>query len=175
MKLINRMKKIALLLMCSLCMVSCKSKDGYFRMPELEFISDASFFRAVGTAEDASIQTAKSKAVHLAKLEIAKSMGSVMEATVKSYIGVMNDGENRTAFEQISRETVKQSLVEVIIKDAIYKREKNGNYSCRAFVEMPSQTVSGAFSSLSSDNVNLDKEIFNREYNKALTSINKQP
>jgi uncharacterized GH25 family protein len=154
-------------------MISCKSKDGYFRMPELEFKSDAYFFRAVGTAEDASIQTAKSKAVHLAKLEIAKGMGSVMEATVKSYLGVMNDGENRTAFEQISRETVKQALVEVIIKDVVYKQEKNGSYSCRAFVEMPAQTVSGTFSSLGSNSVKLDKEAFGREYNKALTAINK--
>lgn len=166
------MKYILLLCALGLCMFSCKSKDGYFRMPELDFRSDAYFFRAVGSAEDAAMQTAKAKAVHLAKLDIAKSMGSVMEATVKNYLGSANNGDSQDRFEQISRETVRQSLVDVRLKDLVYKREKNGNFSCIAFVEMPVQEVSGRFARLGAESVQLDKELFEQEYNRALSTIN---
>ncbi|MDR1919944.1 MAG: hypothetical protein LBQ65_09915 [Tannerellaceae bacterium] len=169
------LKQIILLLGLSVCLSACKTQSEFFRTPFQDFTSDAFYFRAVGYGEDTDIQLARSKAIHLAKVEMARNIRSVCQQTITNYILQTSTGDNvelKEKFESISTESISESLAYVTVKDVVFKKEKNDRYTCYAKIEMPTTHVRETLAGQSRDKIDLQADSFEQAYGKVLSEMN---
>jgi hypothetical protein len=169
-----------LLLPLALClgMQGCGTKNAFIKDPFGDYVSDAAFFRAVGQGTDTDMQRAKSKALHNAKVEIARSANSVCQMAVVNYLdqtGKNTDISLREQFISVSTESVNRALVHVITEDVLYSRDKNGQYTCYAKVKVEKGNVLDAFAGSMKEKAELDAELFRQVVDRAVTQINSRP
>jgi len=159
----------------SLFLHQCAMNRGVVKNPFDDYKSDAFFFRAVGIGEDMDMQRARSKAVHQAKVEIARSANSVCQQIVLDYLNQTGNGTDITLKEQfitISTESVSESLVNVIVEDVVFKKDKNNKYTCYAKVKVQESNVFATFSNRSSDKMEINAELFKQITDKVINQIN---
>jgi hypothetical protein len=169
------LKQIIFLVGVSVCLTACKTQSEFFRTPFQDFTSDAFYFRAVGYGEDADIQLARSKAIHLAKVEMARNIRSVCRQTITNYIVQTGNGDNielKEKFESISTESISESLAYVTVKDVVFTKEKNNRYTCYAKIEMPTENVRETLAGQSRDRIDLNPDSFGQAYGKVLSEMN---
>lgn len=80
--------------------------------------SDAEFFRAAGNGKSRNLATSKDKAMLNAKTRLAGLINSTIKSVTEQYTNEMDVGdatEFEQSFEQMTRDVVKQKLVEVAV------------------------------------------------------------
>jgi len=170
---------IGLMLLATVClfMQGCKTKSDFIREPFGEYRSDSVFFRLVGLGEDADLQRAKSKAMHNAKVEIARNAQSVCQQVVLDYLNQTGNNDNVNLKEQfisVSTESVSESLVNVEVEDVIYKKDKNNHYTCYAKVKVRKDNVFDTFADRTQDKMNINSGLLKQIINRVVNQINTQ-
>ena len=165
------------LLSIALCLSiqGCKTKSEFVKEPFGEYTSDAFFFRSVGMGEDKDMLRARSKAVHNAKVEIARNAQSVCQLIVLDYLDQTQNNNNinlKDRFISVSTESVSESLVNVDIENVVYKKDKNELYTCYAMVKVQKDNVFSTFANNSQEKMNLNAELFKQVVDKAVNQIN---
>ncbi|MDR1556126.1 MAG: hypothetical protein LBS88_03720 [Tannerellaceae bacterium] len=161
-----------------LCLGGCKTKSKFISDPFGDYVSDAFFFRAVGQGEDADMQRAKSKALHNAKVDIARSANSVCQMVVLDYldqIGKNADISLREQFISVSTESVSRSLVNVVTEEVVYNQDKSGLYTCYAKVKVEKSNVFDTFAGRMKEKDDLNASIFKQVIDKVVTQVNDKP
>jgi len=158
-----------------LFMQGCKTKSGFIKEPFGEYRSDSVFFRSVGLGEDMDLQRAKSKAMHNAKVEIARNAQSVCQQVVLDYLNQTDNNNNinlKDQFISVSTESVSESLVNVEVEDVIMKKDKNNLYTCYAKVKVQKNNVFDTFADRSQDKMNINAELLKQVIDKVVNQIN---
>jgi hypothetical protein len=153
----------------------CGTKSAFIREPFGEYVSDATFFRAVGQGKDRDMQRARSKALHNAKVDIARSAHSVCRMVAVNYLdqaAANADISLREQFVSVSAESVNRALVHVETEDAVYSRDKSGEYTCHAKVRVKKDHVLDTFAGDIKEKTALDEALFRQVAGRAVTQIN---
>jgi hypothetical protein len=159
-------------------MQGCKTKSDLIREVFGDYRSDALFFRTVGQGDDNDMQLAKSKAIHRAKLEIARNASSVCQQIVLDYLDQTGNGSDTRLKEQfisVSTESVSTSLVNVAIEDVVFEKGKDGRYTAYAKVKVAIENVIDTFAGRSEEKMDVNKEMLKRISDKVVNQINAQP
>ena len=103
------------------------------------------FFRATGSAESRDAETAKSKALLMAKQRMASFVQTQINQVAENYSAERqiadNLGDFSTRFQQITREVLSQTIVDIaIIGDKTYTN-KSGNYVSYIALEAKKKVV----------------------------------
>ncbi|MDR1345011.1 MAG: hypothetical protein LBJ39_06630 [Tannerellaceae bacterium] len=170
----------SLVLPAALCLSiqGCKTNNGLIREAFGDYRSDALFFRTVGQGEDKDMQLAKSKAIHRAKLEIARSASSVCQQIVLDYLDQTGNGGDTNLKEQfisVSTESVSASLVNVAIEDVVFEKGKDGRYTSYAKVKVAVENVIDTFAGRSQEKMEINKDMLKRISDKVVNQIDAQP
>jgi hypothetical protein len=142
------------------------------------YVSDAVFFRAVGQGTDADMQRARSKALHNAKVEIARSAHSVCRMVVMDYLDQTGRNDSislRERFVSVSMESVNRSLVNVETEEVAYRKERDGLYTCYAKVKVERGNVLDAFAGSMEEKTDLDAVLFRQVVDKVETELSRKP
>jgi len=162
-------------IVCCLFLNGCKTKSVFFREEFSDYKSDAFFFRAVGYGEDMDMQRARSKAIHNAKIDIARSASSVCQQIIIDVLNQTGNNENINLKEQfiaISTESISESLVHALVEDVIFRKEKNNQYICYAKVKVQQSNVFETFASRSQEKMNINAELLKQVVDKAVNTLN---
>ncbi|MDR2810247.1 MAG: hypothetical protein LBB84_06790 [Tannerellaceae bacterium] len=170
----------AFVLPLTLClsMQGCGTRTKFIKDPFAGYVSDALCFRAVGQGEDADMQRAKSKALHQAKVEIARSANSVCQMVVVNYldqVGRNSDITLREQFISVSTESVNRALVHVETEEVVYSKDKSGLYTCYAKVKVEKNNVLDAFEGNMKEKTDLNAATFKQIVDQVVTRINNEP
>lgn len=105
-----------------------------------EYRTDATHFRATGTALSTDRQVAKDKALMAARAELATEINTTMERVTDRYNSSYNvgeDDETRGKFQDLARQLVKQTLSgSVVTCEKLTKDEQGGKYHFYVCVEL---------------------------------------
>ena len=109
-----------------------------------EYSSNKDLFRARQSGTSPDLPTAKKIALQNAKAEIASDIESVIKRSTDQYTTqrtIATKQEFKNKFEELSREVVKQNVVDATtIAEKVFK-EKDGSYTYWVVVEVPKQSV----------------------------------
>jgi hypothetical protein len=160
---------------CCLLLSGCKTKHAFFREEFSDYKTDAFFFRAVGYGEDTDMQRARSKAIHSAKIDIARNANAVCQQIIIDVLNQTNNNENINLKEQfiaISTESISESLFHIIVEDVIFRKDNNNQYICYAKVKVQEGNVFETFANRSQEKMNMNVEIFKQIVDKAINTLN---
>ena len=144
---------------------------------ESKYKSDKDFFRAKQIGKSPDLATAKKIALQNAKAELAGNINALVKRVTIQYVNqrTINDKvEFGNKFEEESRETVKQTLIDVKVMDEKIFKETDGSYSFWTVIEVSKQSILDGVNSnvLKNEKLQLDydqkkfEEIFNSEMEK---------
>ena len=133
------------------------------------------FFRATGSAESKDAETAKSKALLLAKQRLASFVQTQINQVAENYSAERqitdNLGDFSTRFQQITREVLSQTIVDIaVIGDKTFTN-KSGNYVSYIALEAKKKVVYEKLKELSLRRQNLtpsDKAAISEMIDKAI-------
>jgi hypothetical protein len=144
------MKKIfSIAILTALIVVSCGAPKGLTQVKGpfegSSYQGSRRFFRATGSGESRDAETAKSKALLLAKQRLASFVQTQINQVAENYSAERQISENlgdfSTRFQQITREVLSQTIVNIsIIGDKTYKN-KNGNFISYIALEAKKKVV----------------------------------
>lgn len=101
--------------------------------------SDAEYFRAAGSGKSANMATSKDKAMLNAKTRLAGLINSTIKSVTEQYtneIDVGDASEFEQSFEQMTRDVVKQQLVEVAVTCEKTGTGTSGQYETYLAIEV---------------------------------------
>ena len=134
-----------------------------------EYSSNKDYFRARQSGTSPDLPTAKKIALQNAKAEIASDIQSLVKRTTDQYTSqrtIANKQEFKNKFEELSREVVKQQLVDATtVAEKVFK-EKTGSYTYWAVVEVPKQSTLEGINKGISTNKNLQLDFDRFQYEK---------
>jgi len=134
-----------------------------------EYSSNKDLFRARQSGTSPDLPTAKKIALQNAKAEIASDIESVIKRTTDQYTTqrtIATKQEFKNKFEELSREVVKQNVVDATtIAEKVFK-EKDGGYTYWVVVEVPKQSVLEGINNKISKNQNLQLDFEKSQYEK---------
>lgn len=144
---------------------------------ESKYKSDKDFFRASQSGKSPDLATSKKIAVQNAKAELAGNIKAHVKRVTEQYtnqrtIGNKHDFENK--FEELSREVVDQTLIDVrVVEEKIFK-EQDGGYSYWTVIEVAKQSILDGVNNkiLKNEKLQLDydknkfEDVFNSEMEK---------
>lgn len=142
------MKKIAIISISAILMVSCGSKKGFNEVQNpfsgSKYESNGSYFRATASGSSQNLETAKDKAMLTAKQRLASLVSTQMKSVSESYKGERQadetiDGFNER-FQQLNREVLNQWLMEVGVIGEKTFVNANKSYTCYVALEMKKKT-----------------------------------
>ena len=138
-----------------------------------EYSSNKDLFRARQSGTSPDLPTAKKIALQNAKAEIASDIESVIKRTTDQYTTqrtIATKQEFKNKFEELSREVVKQNVVDATtIAEKVFK-EKDGSYTYWVVVEVPKQSVVEGLNNKISKNQNLQLDFEKSQYEKTFNA-----
>jgi hypothetical protein len=138
-----------------------------------EYSSNKDFFRARQSGTSPDLPTAKKIALQNAKAEIASDIESVIKRSTDQYTTqrtIATKQEFKNKFEELSREVVKQNVVNATtIAEKVFK-EKDGGYTYWVVVETPKQSVLEGINNEISKNQNLQLDFEKSQYEKTFNA-----
>jgi len=167
-------KFVSLSIALCLLITGCATSRNVITDPFNEYRTDAFFFRAVGVGQDTDMQRARSKAIHNAKIEIARNANSVCQQVILDYLHQTENGDNiqlKEQFISVSTETVSESLVHVMIEDIVYNKDKNNKYTCYAKVKVSEENVFSTFANRSQEKMDINTELVKQIADKVVNQI----
>jgi hypothetical protein len=158
------MKKLGFIVAVALLIFSsCSSMKGLTKVKEplsgSSYEGNRRFFRATGSGESRDAETAKSKALLLAKQRLASFVQTQVNQVSENYSAERqiadNLGDFNTRFQQLTREVLSQTIVDIaIIGDKTYKNDK-GNYISYIALEARKKVVYEKLKEISLNRKNL--------------------
>jgi phosphoenolpyruvate-protein kinase (PTS system EI component) len=157
------MKIITLASIALLLVVSCGAPKGLTEVKGpfsgSSYEGSRRFFRATGSAESRDAETAKSKALLLAKQRLASFVQTQINQVAENYSAERqiadNLGDFSTRFQQITREVLSQTIVDIaVIGDKTFTN-KSGNYVSYIALETKKKVVYEKLKELSLSRQNL--------------------
>ena len=153
----------------------CKTGGNFVIEPFADYKSDAFFFREVGQGNDMDLQKAKSKALHNAKVEIARNAHSVCQMIVLDYLNQTEENKNislKDQFITVSIESVSESLVNVVVEDVVIKKNNNNSYTCYTLVKVQRNNVFETLENHLQNKRNINTELFKQVLDNVANQIN---
>ena len=146
-----------------------------------EYSSNKDFFRARQSGTSPDLPTAKKIALQNAKAEVASDIESVIKRSTDQYTTqrtIATKQEFKNKFEELSREVVKQNVVDATtIAEKVFK-EKDGGYTYWVVVEVPKQSVLEGLNNniLKNQNLQLDfeKSLYEKTFNGEMDKFEKE-
>jgi len=172
-------KTINLAAVILLMLVSCGAPKGLTEVKGpfsgSSYEGSRRFFRATGSAESKDAETAKSKALLLAKQRLASFVQTQINQVAENYSAERqitdNLGDFSTRFQQITREVLSQTIVDIaVIGDKTFTN-KSGNYVSYIALEAKKKVVYEKLKELSLRRQNLtpsDKAAISEMIDKAI-------
>lgn len=148
---------------------------------EKKYKTDKDYFRASLNGKSPDLATAKKIAIQNAKSEMASSIKSVMKIVTDQYTNqrsLVDKQEFESKFEELSRNVVDQSLVNVDIMDEKIFKETNGSYTYWVVLQVSKQSllesVNGKVSKNEKLQLDYDKKKFEEVFNDEMEKMSKQ-
>lgn len=172
-------KLISILALSVLIAISCGAPKGLTEVKSpfsgSSYEGSRRFFRATGSGESRDAETAKSKALLLAKQRLASFVQTQINQVAENYSAERqisdNLGDFSTRFQQLTREVLSQTIVDIsIIGDKTYKN-KSGNFVSYIALEAKKKVVYQKLKEISLLRNNLtpnDKEAISNMIEKAI-------
>jgi hypothetical protein len=174
-----------------LCSTSCKAPQKYEKstgaveisvpFSEDKYKSDKDFFRAKQSGKSIDLATSKKIALQNAKSELAGNINAVVKRVTDQYTNqrtIEDRQEFENKFEELSRETVNQTISNVrIVEEKVFK-ESDGKYTHWVVIETSKQAVIDGISSKITKNERLqldyDKKKFEEVFNTEMEKMSKE-
>ncbi len=148
---------------------------------DAEFRSDATFFRATGTASSQDQSTCKRKALLDANTNLATSINNTIKAVTERYTSerqIAKASEFEEKFEQMVRDVVSQQLSGVVTACSKMFTKDDGLYYSYIAVEMAKDDLMNNISSGVSKNQKLqldyDRMKFEKIFNEEMGKLSKE-
>lgn len=146
-----------------------------------EYASNKDFFRARQSGTSPDLPTSKKIALQNAKAEIASDIESVIKRSTDQYTTqrtIAAKQEFKNKFEELSREVVKQNLIDATtLAEKVFK-EKDGGYTYWVVVEVPKQIVLDGLNDKISKDQNLlldfEKHQYEKTFNEEMDKYEKE-
>lgn len=145
---------------------------------ESKYKTDKDFFRAKQVGKSMDLAAAKKVALMNAKTELATTIKSTMKAVTDQYTNIMNVGdkeEYENKFEQLARDVVNETLVDIRIMDEKIFKETDGRYSYWVAIESSKESIlENAKNKISRDQklqLNYDKKKFEEVFNSEMEKL----
>jgi hypothetical protein len=146
-----------------------------------EYSSNKDYFRARQSGTSPDLPTAKKIALQNAKAEIASDIQSLVKRSTDQYTNqrtIANKQEFKNKFEELSREVVKQQLVDATAMAEKVFKEKNGSYTYWVVVEVPKQsTLEGLNKGIAANQklqLDFDKYLYEKTFNEEMEKMEKE-
>jgi predicted transcriptional regulator YdeE len=148
-------------------------------VPCMEYMSDATFFRAQGVGQSKDMNTAREKARMAANAELAGEMNTSLKRLSERYV---NDAGQRPSdyaetFESLTRQKVDEQLSNVGLCCNKMTKTADGMYKVYIAVEVDRKKVYESFDRAAADDKKLqtlyDREKFRKVYEAELDSFKK--
>jgi hypothetical protein len=138
-----------------------------------EYSSNKDVFRARQSGTSPDLPTSKKIALQNAKAEIASDIESVIKRTTDQYTTqrtIATKQEFKNKFEELSREVVKQNVVDATtIAEKVFK-DKEGSYTYWVVVEVPKTSVLEGLNNKISKDQNLQLDFEKSQYEKTFNA-----
>lgn len=146
-----------------------------------EYRSDKENFRAKGSGKSPDLATSKKIAMLNAKSELAGNIESVIKRVTEQYTNqrsVSNKQEYENKFEELAKEVVKQTLVDVrILGEKTYKDPDNSFTSWVAIEVSKADIMNGVNNRIAKDaklQLDYDKMKFEKNFNEEMEKLERQ-
>lgn len=140
--------------------------------------SDATFFRASSSGTSRDMATSREKALLLTKQRLASLISSTMKSVTERYVNEMDvadASEFEQTFENMTRDVVKQKLVEVTITCEKVGQKDDGSYETYLAVEVSKDAIyNGIDKGISRDKkleVMYDREKFREKFDEEMSNL----
>lgn len=143
--------------------------------------SDKNFFRADANATSQDMSLSREKALTNAKQRLAGLINTQIKSVTDRYVNETEVGSNsdfEQKFENLTREVVNQTLVDIVIGCEKNFQEANGKYTTYIAVEVNKEDMlKGINNSLTKDQklrVDYDKMKFEQIFNQEMEKLEKE-
>lgn len=148
---------------------------------EDKYETSKDFFRARNTGKSPDLATSKKIALLNAKSELASNINSVIKKVSDQYINqrsVENKQEFESKFEELTREVVSQSLIDVKVMEEKLFKETDGSYSYWVVIEVSKQSILEGVNNKISKNAKLqvdyDKKKYEEDFNSEMEKLSNE-
>ena len=143
--------------------------------------SDKNFFRADNSASSSNMSLAREKALTMAKQRVSGLIETQIKSVTDRYVNeyeVGNAMDFSGKFENLTREVINQTLIDIAIVCEKVVQEKDGRYTTYVAVEVNKETLLNGFSkSIARDQklqVDYDKMKFEQIFNEEMDKMAKE-
>jgi hypothetical protein len=143
--------------------------------------SDKNYFRADASASSQDLNLSREKAMTAAKQRLAGFIETKIKSVTDRYVNETEFGENsqfEAKFENLTREVVKQKLVDVAVTCEKPIQEENGKYTTYVAIEVSKDAMlNGIENSLSQNQklqVDYDKQKFEEIFNEEMEALEEE-
>lgn len=140
-----------------------------------KYETNKKFFRAVQSGTSKNPATAKTMAIHNAKVLMASNIEATMKAVTDQYTSQFNTAEgleDASKFEQQSREAVKETISDITVFDEkLFMDKKSGTYTCWVAIEMPKESLVKGIKAKTKDSIKGDQAKFQEIFDKEMDAL----
>lgn len=140
--------------------------------------SDKKFFRASSVGHSRDLATSREKALLMTKQRLATLISSTLKSVTERYVNEMEAGDGSEfsqTFENMTRDIVKQKLVDVTITCEKTGQKDDGSYETYMAIEVDKDVVLNGINSGVSRDKKLetlyDKERFKKTYEEEMNKM----
>ncbi|MGC9331789.1 MAG: hypothetical protein ACP5DZ_07945 [Bacteroidales bacterium] len=140
--------------------------------------SDSEFFRADASATSQDMNLSREKALTASKQRLAGFIETKIKAVTDRYVNETEFGENsqfEAKFENLTREVVKQTLVDVAVTCEETYKEANNKYTTYLAIEVSKEAMLNGINNNLSQNqklqVDYDKQKFEKIFNEEMKQM----
>jgi len=183
---------IAMVLMSALVITSCggskkmdketADRTGGFHELKLPCVdkgkSDKKYFRAASVGKSKDLATSREKALLMTKQRLASLIQSTLKSVTERYANEMDAGdatEFKQTFENITRDVVKQRLVDITIICEKTGQKDDGSYETYMAVEVSKDDIYNGIDKGISNNKKMetlyDRERFRKTYEEEMAKM----
>lgn len=140
-----------------------------------KYETNKKFFRAVQSGTSTNPATAKTMALHNAKVLMASNIEATIKAVTDQYTSQFNTAEgleDASKFEQQSREAVKETISDVSLFDEkLFMDKKKGTYTCWVAIEMPKESLIKGIKEKTKGSIKGDQAKFQEIFDKEMDAL----
>lgn len=140
-----------------------------------KYETNKKFFRAVQSGTSTNPATAKTMAIHNAKVLMASNLEATLKAVTDQYTNQFNTAEgieDASKFEQQSREAVKETLADIsVIDEKLFMDKKKGTYTCWVAIEMPKESLVKGIKEKTKESIKGDQKKFQEIFDAEMAAL----
>ncbi len=140
--------------------------------------SDKKFFRAASVGNSRDLATSREKALLMTKQRLATLIQSTLKSVTERYVNEMDAGDGTDfsqTFENITRDVVKQKLVDITIICEKTGQKDDGSYETYMAIEVSKEAIyNGVDKGISNDKkmqTLYDREKFRKTYEEEMNKM----